>query len=132
MPVTLPLGRARLSTRPASTGSDLSAHHNDGNRLGRIFGRPDQEGLPSPRQDDIDLETHQFGRKLGEPIDLTFRISVFEGDVLSFDVAQLAQSRPNCLGTGGRRSWIGAMIDTRSAGLSSAAARDPRCHRLRE
>ena len=99
MPVTLPPGRARLSTRPASTGS-APAHHNDRNRLGRIHGRPDQR-VPSCYHDDIDLETHQLGRKLREPIELPLSISVLDGDVLSFYVTKLAQSQPNCLGTGG-------------------------------
>ena len=57
--------------------------------------------------DDINLETHQLGRKLREPIELSLRISVLDGDVLSFYVAKLAQSQPNCLGTGGLTSWIG-------------------------
>ena len=100
MPVTLPPGRARLSTKPASTGSDPSARHNDGNRLGRILGRPDAS-VPSCYHDDINLETHQLGRKLRGPIELPLRISVLDGDVLSFYVAKLAQSQPNCLGTGG-------------------------------
>ena len=62
--------------------------------------------VPSCCHDDINLETHQLGRKLGEPIRLPLRISVLDGDVLSFDVATLAQSQPNCLGTGGVSSWI--------------------------
>ena len=53
---------------------------------------------------------------------LPLRISVLDGDVLSFYVAKLAQSQPNCLGTGGVTSWIGPPIDTLSEGLSSAAA----------
>ena len=56
--------------------------------------------------DDINLETHQLGRKLREPIDLSLRISVLGGDVLPFYVAKLAQSQPNCLGTGGLTGWI--------------------------
>jgi hypothetical protein len=52
---------------------------------------------PSCCHDDINLETHQLGRKLREPIDLSLRISVLDGDVLSFYVATLAQSEPNCL-----------------------------------
>ena len=56
--------------------------------------------------DDINLETHQLGRKLGGPIDLPLRISVLGGDVLSFYVAKLAQSQPNCLETGGLTSCI--------------------------
>ena len=64
--------------------------------------------VPSCYHDDINLETHQLGRKLREPIELPLRISVLDGDVLSFYVAKLAQSQPNCLGTGGLTSWIGA------------------------
>ena len=56
---------------------------------------------PSCYHDDINLETHQLGGKLREPIGLPLRISVLDGDVLSFYVAKLAQSQPNCLGTGG-------------------------------
>ena len=62
---------------------------------------------PSCYHDDINLETDQLGRKLRGPIDLFLRISVLDGDVLSFYVAKLAQSPPNCLGTGGLTSWIG-------------------------
>ena len=65
MPVTLPPGRARLSTRPALDRIAPTAHHNDGNRLGRILGRQDRPG-PSCYHDDINLETHQLGRKLRE------------------------------------------------------------------
>ena len=84
---------------------------------------------PSCYQDDINLETHQLGRKLREPIDLALRISVLDGDVLSFYVAKLAQSQPNCLGTGGLSSLGRSTIDTLSAGLSSAAA-PPRWRQL--
>jgi hypothetical protein len=42
--------------------------------------------------DDINLETHQLGRKLREPILFPISISVLDGDVLSFYVAKLAQS----------------------------------------
>ena len=35
----------------------------------------------------------------------SLRISILDGDVLSFYVTKLAQSQPNCLGTGGLSSW---------------------------
>jgi hypothetical protein len=63
-------------------------------------------GVPSCYHDDINLKTHQFGRKLRLPVGLPLRISVLDGDVLSFYVATLAQSQPNSLGTGGLTSWI--------------------------
>ena len=40
----------------------------------------------------INLETHQLGRKLRKSIALPLRISVLDGDVLSFYVAKLTQS----------------------------------------
>ena len=61
---------------------------------------------PSCYHDDINLEAHQLCRKLREPIELPLSISVLEGDVLSFYIAKLAQSQPNCLGRGGLGSWI--------------------------
>ena len=54
----------------------------------------------------IGLETHQLGHKLRGTITLPFRISVLDGDVLSFYVATLAQSQSNCLGSGGLSSWV--------------------------
>ena len=119
MPVTLPPGRARLSMACLDRIGP-NAQHNDGNRLGRILAAR-ISGSP-PYHDDINLETHQVGRKLREPIALSLRIAVLDGDVLSFDVAKLAQSQPNCLGTGGIASWIESPIDSLCAELSLAAA----------
>ena len=45
-PVTFPPGRARLATRPASTGSVTRARHNDGDRLSRILRSRDPVGDP--------------------------------------------------------------------------------------
>jgi hypothetical protein len=53
------------------------------------------------------LEVHQLGRKFRVPIRLPHRISVLDSDVLSFYVAKLAQSQPNCLESGGLTSWVG-------------------------
>jgi hypothetical protein len=71
-----------------------------------ILGRPDRKS-PSFYHDDINLETHQFGRKLRVPINLPVRISVLGGDVPSFYVVKRAQSQPDSRGTGGLSSWIG-------------------------
>ena len=76
------------------------ARHNDGNRLGCILGRLDPIA-PSRYQDEINFESHQLGCKLRLSAALSLRISVLDGDVLSFYVAKLAQGPPNCLGTGG-------------------------------
>src|SRR5215813_11801516 len=82
-----------------------TARHNDGNRLGRIPSRPDRS-VPS-YQDDINPETHQLSRKSREPIGLPLRISVLDGDVLSFYVAKLAQSCLKWLETDGLGGWVG-------------------------
>jgi hypothetical protein len=78
----------------------------DGKRLSRIHNRPDGERT-SGGNDDVNIETDQFGRKPRKPITLSLGISVLSGDVLSFYVAKLAQRLPNSLGTGGVSSCIG-------------------------
>ena len=82
--------------------------------------------VPSCYHNDINLETHQLGRKAREPIELPLRISVLDGDVLSFDVAEIAQSQPNCLDVWTHEVDRQFLTDTLSAGLSSAAARRPK------
>jgi hypothetical protein len=72
---------------------------------GRIHGRTDYRD-PSCYHDDLEFETHQLGRKLRPPIAFPLRISVLEGDVLSFYVAKLAQSLPNGLRTTGLTSYV--------------------------
>jgi len=62
--------------------------------------------VPARYHDDIDLETHQFRCKLREPIELPLRISVLEGNVLSFHVTKVTQSLPNSIETGGLSTWI--------------------------
>ena len=92
--------------------------------------------VPSCYHDDINLETHQLGRKLRVPIALPLRISVLDGNVLSFDVAQLAQSQPNSLGPGWtqlagedddrypiRGTFFGCCADAESQSAKSKALR---------
>ena len=50
---------------------------------------------------------HQFGGKFRKPIELTLRITIIEGDVLSFCVSKLTQRQPNRLGTPGISSGVG-------------------------
>ena len=55
----------------------------------------------------FNLEAHEFGSKLRKTISIPLRISVLDGDVLSFYVAKLAQSQPKSLGTRGLSSLVG-------------------------
>jgi hypothetical protein len=87
----LPPGRERAFNQTCRDRIDPAARHNDWNRLRRISGRHDR-AEPSCYHNDINLETHQLGGKLTEPIAIPLRISVLHGDVLSFYVAKLAQS----------------------------------------
>ena len=81
------------------------AHHDDRNSRGRILRGTDRSGS-SYCQDNIDLHTHQLGCKLREPRTVSLRVSVLGRDVLSFYVANLVQSQPNCLGTNGLTRWV--------------------------
>ena len=108
-PRDVPAGTGKAFNEAYLDRIGLSAHHNDGNRLGRILGRLDSPG-PSCYHDDINLETHQLSRKLGEPIELPLHISVLDGDVLSFYVAKLAQSQSNSFGTGGLHVPAGPLM----------------------
>jgi hypothetical protein len=49
-------------------------------------------GRREPGDDYIDLEVHQLGGELGKPADLSLRRAKFESNVLSLDIAEIAQS----------------------------------------
>src|SRR5262249_25960931 len=69
--------------------------HNDRDCRGSVFG---SQGIWSNGSNDhVNLETHQLGCERGEPIVFTFRISVFNADVFSFNPSELAQSLAKCL-----------------------------------
>ncbi len=92
-------GRARnIPTRPSETGHEPVAnriahsHHDDGNGGGCLLcGTASRR---SHRDDDIDLETGEFGRQSRKALDSPVRRSVFNQDVLALHIAVLAQSLP--------------------------------------
>src|SRR5215467_12903721 len=98
IPVRLPPGRARLSTRPVSTGSAGVAIIITGIVLVAFF-TACRNVVPPAYEEDINFETHELGRKLRLPIAFLLRKSVLDNDVPSFYVATyvatLAQSQPN-------------------------------------
>jgi hypothetical protein len=61
---------------------------------------------PPCYEDDIDLDTHQVGHKLGSAIGVSLGISVLEVDILSFYVTNLAQSQPNPLRASRLMRWV--------------------------
>ena len=73
-PVMLPPGRARLSTRPVSTGSVGTVHHN-GDGRGCLLGSQDRR--LAARHDEVDVEPDEFGRQRWEAGDVPFCVTVF-------------------------------------------------------
>ena len=55
-----------------------------------------------PGDDHIDLETHEFGRKVGKAIGISLRISILNDNVFPLHVAKLAQTLPERLKAGRR------------------------------
>jgi len=54
-----------------------------------------------PRRDnDVDLETNEFGDECREAICFSFRPQFLDDNVFSFDVPKLAQSLTKCIGAG--------------------------------
>jgi hypothetical protein len=102
-----PPGLARAGHEPERNGITNNCR-DDWDRFGDFLGRADR-GVSSCH-DDINLETDQLGRKLSEPIVLSFRISVLNGDILSLHVAEVSEPSPERLdsfrvggGRGGRK-----------------------------
>src|SRR5262249_39831295 len=85
MPVTFPPGRGRLAISPVPIGSWRDVGR-------RLF--PRQRGGREPGDDDIDLETDELGGQFRKPVEASLCRAKLEANVLSFDIAQLAQSLP--------------------------------------
>jgi hypothetical protein len=56
--------------------------------------------LRNHRNNDVNLELDQLCRKISEPVEFPFRESVLDDDVLSLDIAKLAQPLPESLVAG--------------------------------
>ena len=88
-PVTLPPGRAKLATSPASTGS-VALTMTIGivvvARLAASAGAWEEATITST------LLPHEVGGHLGEALGAAFGPAVLDDDVLAFDVTQLSQA----------------------------------------
>ena len=89
-PVRLPLGRARLATRPSLTGSS-PATKSDGNRRGRRLRRQRRRNAAGGSNHG-DLAADQIGGQRRQPVVLIVGPAVFDGHALAFDKARLLQS----------------------------------------
>ena len=96
-----PPGRARLATKPASTGSIKRTPMTIGMLLvacwaARSAGVPDSD-------DDINLEPDELGGKRGKAIGVTFSPAVLDVTCLALDPAQVAEALSERLDARGQR-----------------------------
>jgi hypothetical protein len=54
-------------------------------------------GILTHRHKDVHRETGQLGREVGEAIELVVGIAVLDGEVLTLDIAKVAQALPEGL-----------------------------------
>jgi hypothetical protein len=100
-----------------------SRRHDDG--YGGRRGVRGHERRHSGRDDDVHVEPHELGGKVGKPLDLTPRPSPLEGDGTTFDMAQLAHAPQEAVPPGEPRGVGSAVVE-------QADTRDlPRLLRLR-
>jgi hypothetical protein len=81
--------RAREAHHEPTPNGIGRGRHDDGDRPGRLHGC-ESAGRPRGHDDDR-IETDQVGRELGEPLVSPFCPSVLNGNVLTLDVAQVAE-----------------------------------------
>jgi hypothetical protein len=90
--------------------------HDHGNRSGGILGR--RHRLRAAGHDQIDVETNQLGRKLGETLGAAVGRTVVEDEVLTFDVAELSQALSEGIEIGGVRCRGGRLQQTDTIDLA--------------
>ena len=74
---------------------------------------------PAGGDDDVNLETHQFGCEVRQPIEFPICIAKLNDDVFTFDIAELAQTAggtPRC-GRGRVEGRGGTAAEFLSAGI---------------
>jgi hypothetical protein len=93
-----------------SQGSDdskldkvASGPDNDRDRASRLLGG--ESGLIAPSYNDIDFVVNQVGSELGKPINLAFRIAIFNDSVSSLHIAELVQTLTESLVTCSKNGW---------------------------
>ncbi len=92
-PVMLPPGRARLVTSPAIRDGDTDEYDRD--RAGRFLGGS-SAGV-AMADDEVNREANQLRGEPGKALEPPIGAASLDGDVLAFDVTELAQSRPQGL-----------------------------------
>ena len=98
MPVALPPGRARLSTRPSLTGSSPDAEH-DRDRRGRSFGG-DRSKVAKGCGDDGYTTTREIGHQSRKAIELALKPVVLHRYVLALDIAGFVKTLAESGGKG--------------------------------
>jgi hypothetical protein len=89
---------ARLRQAPHEShgqGITLEVDGNDWNAAGRLLGR--RQGARPSREDDVHVETNKVDGKRGQPLGHAIGIPVFDDDVLTVRVPELAEPQLECL-----------------------------------
>ena len=84
----VPAGPGKTGDKPAEHGVSHGSK-DDRDRAGRLLGR--QRRRRTPRHNDVDLESDQFGDERREALIAALRGAVFQGETLALHIAQLAQ-----------------------------------------
>src|SRR4029453_2708659 len=99
-----------VSTRLGQTRDESTPHripdlrHHNGNRAGRLLGRPARLG--PHRDQDIDPELDELREEVGEPLVSALLPAILNGNGLALDVAALAQALAE-----GVHIWPGRIAD---------------------
>jgi hypothetical protein len=103
-------GRARLGTMPAATGSVTPAKH-DGDGCRRPLGG--QRTVWRPREKHVNLQSEHLSNELGKALDVPFRESRLDQDILAFDVTYFPQTLQERFdrGTGRYRGYEPDSVD---------------------
>src|SRR5262245_32491724 len=98
-----------MPPRPRETGHESGLNrirpnpcHDDRDGAGRLLGSKGR-WRTTARHDDVNVQTHQLSREVGEPVELPFRIAALHDEMLTLDVAKVAQTLLE-----GLAIWIGA------------------------
>jgi hypothetical protein len=96
--------RVRQACDESGPNRIANCHYDDGDRPGGVLGC--RHSFHRHRQDDVHLEPDQFGREVGQPVEPSLRISIFDDNILTLNPPKLAQPLPERLpdiwGGGGR------------------------------
>ena len=98
IPVIFPPGRSSVAANPTATGWNHRCE-DDGNLPGYVLNRPNPDRAEC--NDDVYIETDEFGGKRRNSVELSFGKSRLDQNVAALDITQLSKAPTKCVN--GRR-----------------------------